>query len=138
MTHREAGIVVPGDAKSASTADLNADGKPDLVVTINTAPTVAFENRSTAKWVRVALPAANAPGARVTLARPGSARQTIELHAGSGFLGQEPATAWFGLGASSAPGSIHVVWPNGTETKAAFDGKTPSIKVEPPQPTARR
>ena len=39
------GLVVPGDARGLVVTDLNRDGRPDLLVTRNQAPTLAFLNR---------------------------------------------------------------------------------------------
>jgi hypothetical protein len=39
----KSGLVVPGDAKGVMVTDLNGDGKPDIVVTINNGEVKAFE-----------------------------------------------------------------------------------------------
>ncbi|WP_442889132.1 VCBS repeat-containing protein [Congregicoccus parvus] len=41
------GFVVPGDTRAVVIADLDADGRPDLLVARNRAPTIAFINRGT-------------------------------------------------------------------------------------------
>ncbi|MEO7318552.1 MAG: FG-GAP-like repeat-containing protein, partial [Chthoniobacteraceae bacterium] len=130
----EAGIAVPGDAKSASFADLNGDGKPDFVVTVNNGATAAFLNQSTAKWLRVNVPAASAAGTRLTLKRGKLPSQTIEIHAGAGYLAQDSGTAFFGLGEKDAPGSITAVWPDGTTSETAYDGKAAALKIAPQKP----
>ena len=138
VTPHESGIVISGDAKSASTIDLNRDGKPDLAVTVNDSATVAMENNADARWLRVDLPGAKAPGARVTLARKGGPAQTVEMHAGSGFLGQEPAAAWFGLGDSQSAGSVRVNWADGTATEVPFDGKAKRLTAIPTARSAKK
>ena len=42
------GFVVPGDARAVAVLDLNGDGRPDLLVTRNQAPSLAFLNRGSA------------------------------------------------------------------------------------------
>ena len=128
----ESGIVIPGDAKSASVADLLGRGKPDIVVTINNGATVTLENRAPGRWLRVSLPPQCSAGALVTLARAGQPDQRVEIHAGSGYLAQEPAAAWFGLGRSDAGGVVRVAWPNGSRSEQPFDGKTPQLKMPAP------
>ena len=138
VTPRESGVVIPGDAKSASKVDLNRDGKPDLAVTVNDSASVALENKADARWLRVDLPGAKAPGARVTLTRKGGAAETVEIQAGSGFLGQEPAAAWFGLGNSQGAGSVRVTWADGTATDIPFDGKAKRLTATPTARSAKK
>ena len=133
---RESGIVIAGDMKAASVVDWN--GRPGIAVTLNNGPTAAFENKTAGRWLRVTLPGAASPGARVTLTRPKAEAQVVELHAGSGYLSQDGATAWFGLGDSVAGGTVRVVWADGTSSEAPFNGKTPLLKVAPPARSAKR
>jgi hypothetical protein len=135
---REAGIIVPGDAKAASFIDLNNDGKPDLAVTVNSGATMAFVNESNARWLRVNVPASMAAGTRVTLKRGKLPSQVVELHGGSGYLSQDSSTAFFGLGRDATPGSVTVQWPDGSASETAFDGKVTVLKLAPQRGTARR
>jgi hypothetical protein len=43
MAALESGIAIVGDMKAVAVQDVNGDGKPDLVVTRNSAPTVVLE-----------------------------------------------------------------------------------------------
>ena len=135
---REAGIAVPGDAKSASFSDLNNDGTPDLVVTVNNGGVSSFLNQSMAKWLRVSVPATNAAGTRLTLKRGALPPQVVELHAGSGYLAQDSATAFFGLGEKDTAGTVTAVWPDGSSTDAPYDGKTGVLKIAPQKQTAKK
>ena len=135
---REAGIAVPGDAKSASFSDLNNDGTPDLVVTVNNGGVSAFLNQSMAKWLRVSVPATNAAGTRLTLKRGTLPPQVVELHAGSGYLAQDSATAFFGLGEKDTAGTVTAVWPDGGTSEMAYDGKTGVLKIAPQKQTAKK
>ena len=84
------------------------------------------------------VPAGNAAGTRLTLKRGKLPPQLIELHAGTGYLAQDSATAFFGLGENDAPGTVTAVWPDGSTTDAAFDGKTPTLKLAPQKRTAKQ
>ena len=136
VPHRESGIALTGDMKSATLADINGDGRPDLAVTRNSAAAAAFESK-TGQWLRVNVPAAKALGARVTLTR-GKVAQTVELAAGSGYLGQNPSTAWLGLGTSSAPGKVEVRFGDGTTMELPFDGKAQTLSAQSKKGTTVR
>ena len=45
VSSQHAGLVVPGDAKSVVSADVNSDGWPDLVLGVNNAPAMVFEHQ---------------------------------------------------------------------------------------------
>jgi hypothetical protein len=128
---RESGIVIAGDMRSASPVDLNGDGRPDLAVTLNNGPTAALINQSTGRWLRVSVPPRSAAGARLFLERAGQPAQLVELHAGSGYLAQEPAAAWFGLGGESAAGKVRAIWSDGSSSEVAFDGKATALQIAP-------
>jgi hypothetical protein len=128
MEHRNSGVVITGDMKSATLSDWNNDNRPDIAITRNNDSVVGYETK-TGDWLRVNVPAAKAPGARITLTR-GGAKQTVELAAGSGYLGQNISSAFFGLGDSKAPGTVRVQYANGTATEAPFDGKAGVVTVK--------
>jgi hypothetical protein len=136
VVHRESGIAIVGDMRSASLADWNGDGRPDLAVTRNSDATAAYETAS-GKWLRVNLPASKAPGARATLTRGGKT-QVAEYGAGQGYLGQNAGALWFGLGENSAGGTVKVQFADGTATELAFDGKTLTLNAAPTTKTASR
>jgi hypothetical protein len=119
----ESGLVVPGDAKSAVVTDINEDGWPDVVVGMNDANVMAFENQGVAgrrvAVVRLRGRAGNPGGigSRVTLVRSDGVRQTAEVQAGGGYLSQQSPALWFGLGETAQISSIEVRWPDGNTTK---------------------
>ena len=133
---RESGIAVPGDAKAASFTDLNNDGRPDIAVSVNSGSAAAFFNQSAGQWLRVSVPAGSFTGTRLTLKRGKLPPQTIELHAGTGYLSQDSATAFFGLGEKNAPGTVTAQWPDGSSSDAPYDGKTGVFKLSPQKRTA--
>ena len=113
------GLVVPEDAKSLTTTDLNGDGWPDFVVGINDGDLITFQNRGSRGarpfTVRLEGPTGNptAVGARVTVHLTDGPSQTAEVHAGSGYLSQSSAALVFGLGEKGQVQEIVVRWPNG-------------------------
>ena len=128
VEQRTSGILITGDMKSATLADWNNDNRPDIAVTRNSDTVAAYENKA-GNWLRVNLPAAKAPGARITLTR-GTATQTTELAAGSGYLGQNISSAFFGIGTTATAGKVRVQYADGTAAEAAFDGKAGVVTVK--------
>ena len=125
------GISEPGDAKSLTIADVDGDGRPDLVFGLNDAPMSVFLARpdpAAGEIVNVRLrgPKGNAQavGSFVTLMTPDGKSQSAEIYAGSGYLSQSPAVLTFGLGKQPAVESISVRWPNGRVSIQ----KAPAIK----------
>jgi hypothetical protein len=127
---RESGLVVTGDGKGASVADVDGDGRPDLITMVNNGPATVWRNGIGANWLRV-VPQGPAIGARVSLRREGTPVQTVEIRAGEGYLGQSPAEAWFGLGSGEAGqgGVVTVRWPDGKESTARWEGKPGPLHI---------
>ena len=126
------GIVVPGDAKGLAVADVNADGRPDLVFTVNDGPLVVLENnspksnRSFAVRLKGRKGNLSGVGARVTLHMQDGSQQTAEVYAGGSYLSQSSHIHYFGLGKSGQVDHVAVRWPNQRE------------KSYPVKPDARR
>jgi hypothetical protein len=127
------GLVVPGDAKSLTVADLNDDHRPDFVVGVNNGEVLAFENQSN-KGSALVLRLSGAPGnptaigARVTVHMSNGMKQTADVAAGGGYLSQNGRELFFGLGESQAK-QIAVRWPDGTTTVGAAPG-TSRVEIE--------
>jgi hypothetical protein len=138
---RESGLLVPADAKSAVLINLNGDEWPDVVVGINDSEVAAFENQAIPgrrmAAVRLLGRAGNPTGigSRVTVIRSDGVRQTAEVQAGGGYLSQQSATLWFGLGAKADAESVEVVWPDGETTRYAPKPDELSITVTQPGAT---
>jgi hypothetical protein len=135
---RESGLVVPGDAKSVVATDLNQDGWPDLVVGVNDDGVLAFTHQGLPgrRLARVRLLGRpgnpTALGARITLRRSDGLAQTAEVAAGGGYLSQQPADQWFGLGRDANIDAIDVRWPDGQTT--THTTRPDELRVEIRQP----
>jgi len=112
------GVEVYGEQRGAAVGDFNEDGRADLVVTQNGAPTRLFENVAARPGMRVRLkgPPGNPSGIGAVLrlefaSGPGPAR---ELHAGSGYWSQDSLVQV--LACPEPPSKLHVVWPGGQTT----------------------
>ncbi len=106
--------------------DFDRDGDLDLLQTAKVHPDPGsvrlLENRTptSGHWLvvqpRMALPNRRAIGA-VVRARTAAGEQARVITAGISFLGQEPAEAFFGLGATARLTALTVTWPDGRLSK---------------------
>jgi len=118
-----AGFLSPIVGRGLAVADLDGDGRPDLVVTENGGPAHVFRNvtETQAKAVRLVL-ATNgknrgAVGARVTCTMGGKKR-VDEVSGGDGYLSVNERTVVIGLGAAPKLDAVDVRWPDGTTASA--------------------
>jgi len=129
------GVVIPGDAKSVGIGDMNGDFRPDLVFGINgRAPRLLLNENDVGAGNDTGNPLAiklrgtrgnpKAIGAKVRLEVSGISPQSMEQTAGSGYLTQNSATLFFGLGDQEIDGLTVVAkvrWPDGTATRYEID-----------------
>lgn len=118
-----AAFAVPMVGRGLAVADLDGDGKPDLVITENGGPAHVYRNVSegAGKAVRLVL-ATNgknrgAVGARVTCAMGGKKR-IDEVSGGDGYLSVNERTITIGLGTAAKLDAVDVRWPDGTTANA--------------------
>ncbi|MDL2717378.1 MAG: CRTAC1 family protein [Acidobacteriota bacterium] len=118
-----AGFLAPMVGRGMAVADLDGDGRPDLVVTENGGPAHVFRNVSEtpAKAVRLVL-ATNgknrgAIGARVT-STAGGRKRVDEVSGGDGYLSVNERTVVIGLGSAPKLDAVDVRWPDGTWASA--------------------
>jgi hypothetical protein len=125
------GIVVPGDATSLVTTDLNGDRRLDFVMGINNESAVAFANRGESDAetlvIRLAGEAGNptAVGARVTAFGTDGISQTAEIYAGGGYLSQSSPSLVF----AGPIEQFDVRWPDGMATTHTPDPGSKSMTV---------
>ena len=100
------------------TADADTDGDVDLFLTQNDGPVIVLRNDGGNRnpWLRVAFEGLNdnnsAIGTKVEIFA-GTHRQKVEIHAASGYLGQNALTLIAGLGANSTVETVRMLWPTG-------------------------
>lgn len=134
----ESGILVPGDAKGLATLDLNNDGRPDLLITQNAGPLVAYENQGNAAskgGFSVGLTGSKGNpdgiGARIAVKYRSGKIDTRELYAGSGHGSQSAPRAFFGLPGGDTPIEISVRWPGGKTTQTRWkEGQGPQVTIK--------
>jgi hypothetical protein len=114
----EAGIATGERSRGAALADLNADGRLDIVVVNRRAPMEVWQNATaaTGQWLAVEPlqqgPNRHAVGAWVEV-RAGGRVQAREVTVGGGHVGGQAGPLHFGLGPET-DAEVRVVWPDGT------------------------
>jgi enediyne biosynthesis protein E4 len=107
--------------RSMSMADLDGDGDLDIIINPLDAPAVLYENRmcgGNSVLVTLHDPFVQnhaAIGAIVTL-QTNDLRMTRQVRSESGYLAGESRNLHFGLADTQVIDSIHVVWPDGTQS----------------------
>lgn len=118
----QSGLVVPDDAKSITTMDMDGDGWDDFLIGVNNGLSIPMRNRGNKdnRLVRIRLKGSlgniSATGARVQVDRSDGISVVREVRAGGGYLSQSSAIVSIGLGKSASVKNIRVRWPDGQET----------------------
>ncbi|CAN5480325.1 VCBS repeat-containing protein [soil metagenome] len=124
----ESGIVIPGDQMALTVTDLDADGRPDLVIAENDGSPHTLLARpghgGRPLAVRLLGKAGNptAIGARLTLSGGTMLPQSAELAAGGSYLSQSSPIAFFTVPPGEDGLAIDVRWPDGSESQHPLDG----------------
>ena len=137
----ESGVMVYGEQRGAAVADFDGDGRIDLVVTQNGAPTRLFRNLRAKPGLRVRLkgPTGNpfGYGAQIRIKHGDHFGPVREIHGGGGYWSQDSPVQVLG-GADSAS-QIWVRWPGGktvtvdapagaAEIEIAIDGQVRRVR----------
>lgn len=130
------GIVVTGDARSLAALDVDGDGRPDLVFGVNGGPVRVFLNRGAGRTFALRLRGSSgnprAIGARVSVRCGALPVQTREVHAGGGYLSQQPPLLHLAAGGEPTA-EITIRWPDGeiSRHRVPADGEQVIAKPAP-------
>ena len=133
------GLVVSGDAKGLTAADVNNDGWVDFVVGVNQGELKVFENSGDSGNRMLNIQLAGPPGnltgvgSQVTLHLDDGTHQTAQVDAGSSYLSQSSSTLFFGLGRTHLPREIKVHWPDGRITRMTPSSDARQITIKHPK-----
>jgi enediyne biosynthesis protein E4 len=103
--------------RGLAVADLDGDGKPDLVMTTNGGKACIYRNTTPTPNRAVELDLGNAIGARVTSRLPAGTRAD-EVSGGDGYLSVSERIVRIGIGAAPALPAVSVRWPDGQTGEA--------------------
>jgi hypothetical protein len=118
-----AAFAAPIVGRGLAVADLDGDGKPDLVITENGGPAHVYRNVSEGAGNAVRLDLATngknrvAVGARVTCSM-GGRKRVDEVSGGDGYLSVNERKITIGLGAATKLDAVDIRWPDGTTASA--------------------
>ena len=117
MPGQRSGLMIYGEQRGAAYADFDSDGRLDLAVSENAAPTRLFHNVGATPGLRVRLvgPPGNPTGigTQVRLRYGDRAGPVREIQAGSGYWSQNGAVQV--LGRAGNPTGLWIRWPGGRE-----------------------
>jgi hypothetical protein len=130
-------LTAPLVGRGIATADIDADGDPDILITQNGRRPVLLRNDQNTghHWLRVQLagraPNPEAIGARISLSA-GGITQVRELFPARGYLSSVEMPLTFGLGPAERLDSLVIRWPDGQEQTVATEGVDRLMIIEEP------
>ena len=130
------GLLVYGEQRAAPVADIDQDGRVDVLVTQNGAETTLFRNVGATPGLRVRLdgPDANPAGIGATVRlryEDGSHGPAVPVTAGSAYWSQHSAVRVLGHGSRSVD-AVEVQWPDGTTSEQSVEADARTVVVPHP------
>jgi len=124
----QSGVRIYGEQRGAALADFDHDGRIDLCVSQNAAPTRLFKNTGGSPGIRVRLqgPPGNPTGIGAQI-RCSNSKLVKEIHAGSGYWSQDSPVLI--LPAPQAPADITVRWTGGKTSVGKMIPGESEIKI---------
>ena len=126
------GFKIYGEQRGAALCDYDGDGRVDLVVAQNGAPTKLFRNVAGRPGLRVRVKGAagnlNGIGAVVRLGFGERLGPVREIHAGSGYWSQDSSVQV--IGASEIPTQVWVRWPGGKISRSSIPPGAREISID--------
>jgi hypothetical protein len=128
----EWGLGATASGRGMSMADLNGDGRLDIVVNNLRSPAMLFENQlcgGAGLEVDLRWPGSQNPyaiGARMAL-HTSAGTYYRDVRAMSGYLSGDPARIHFGLPSGAVPQQLEISWPDGA--RSSVDTLTPQTLV---------
>ena len=133
VSGQRSGLIVYGEQRGAAYADFDRDGRLDLAVSENGAPTRLFHNLGAAPGLRVRLlgPPDNPTGigTQMRLRYGESAGPVREVQAGSGYWSQNGAVQVLGHAAEAT--ALWIRWPQGREQRIPLRPDQRELTVHP-------
>ena len=123
------GFSAPGDAKSLTHIDWNADAKLDLLVSRNNDTMLAFKNDTSEGSTPIKLKLKGSRknpqgiGARVMAILSDQSSLVQECYAGNSYLSQSSPNLHFNIPKGKTLKEIHINWPDATQSKHKINTK---------------
>ena len=121
-------------SRGAAFADLDGDGRVDIVVNnLDDQPTVLLNRSVSGNWIELKLVGRrsnhDAIGARVTITAGGK-KQVEEVRAGHSYLSQSDLKLHFGIGAAKKIDEVEIRWPGGELQKLSNLTSNQVLRIE--------
>ncbi len=137
------GVALETDSRNLAAADLDGDGRQDLIVTTfevwpeerQTLRVYKNEMPDAGNWIAVHLRGATGVsplGAKVTLRLTGGRSTVRQIVTGDSHRSQQANTAHFGLGAASEVEAVEVRWPDGRQSHLVRPAANRVHDITPP------
>lgn len=139
VSPRESGLLAAGDSRAMVTMDVNGDQRPDLLIAQNNASLLTLENQARSTNAALEISLSGRPGnptgigARLRVIRDKQSVQTVEVHAGDGYLSQSSPKVSLAGSLSASSSRLEVRWPRGTTNVYEIPGDARTFEAREPR-----